>query len=178
MLQLLKDGDKDYENLVTRVEYEWVGTSESGTKASLRYTKDLDLPGDDYIVFDDLVEANIKPWVSDTDERSIAITIIDKQIIVAEENKFQQTSAPWIVKIRASNNYLKMAVPFEGPISLRGISNEKEVNDLFFNLYKRIWCVVSLRDIIDGGNEAGSQVSYERTNVNSPEYPGHWAKTR
>jgi hypothetical protein len=94
----LKDGDKDYENLVTRVEYEWVGTSESGTKASLRYTKDLDLPGDDYIVFDDLVEANIKPWVSDTDERSIAITIIDKQIIVAEENKFQQTSAPWIVK--------------------------------------------------------------------------------
>ena len=68
-----------------------------------------------------------------------------------------------------------MAVPFEGPISLRGISNEKEVNDYFSTSIKE-YGVVSLRDIIDGGNEAGSQVSYERTNVNSPEYPGHGPK--
>ena len=67
-----------------------------------------------------------------------------------------------------------MAVPSEGPISLRGISNEKESND--YDLLLKEQGVVSFSDIIFGGNEAGSQVSYERTNVNSPEYPGHGPK--
>tara|TARA_B100000780_G_C21061953_1_gene426889 strand:- start:130 stop:486 length:357 start_codon:yes stop_codon:yes gene_type:complete len=94
----LKDGDKDYESLVTRIEYDWIGTSESGTKGYIRYTKDLDLPGDDYVDFDKLVEADMKVWVSDTEERADAITLIDKQIIAVEENKFQETIAPWVVK--------------------------------------------------------------------------------
>lgn len=93
----LKDGDKDYVNLVTRVEYDWIGTSESGSKGYIRFTKDLDLPGDDYVDFDELVESDIKVWISDTEERAVAIVQIDKQIVVAEENKFQETTAPWVV---------------------------------------------------------------------------------
>tara|TARA_R110002050_G_scaffold263275_1_gene403737 strand:- start:244 stop:600 length:357 start_codon:yes stop_codon:yes gene_type:complete len=93
----LKDGDKVYNNLVTRVEYEWIGTSESGTKASIGYTKDLGLPGDDYVLFDKLEEGNIKNWVNDDELRNMAIKIIDEQIIIKEENKFQQTNFPWNV---------------------------------------------------------------------------------
>ena len=93
----LKDGDKEYENLVTRVEYDWIGTSESGTKGYVRYTKDLDLPGDDYVDYTGLVEADIKVWISDPEQRADAIAIIDVQIIVAEENKFQETLMPWNV---------------------------------------------------------------------------------
>ena len=68
-----------------------------------------------------------------------------------------------------------MAVPFEGPISLRGISNEKDTNDYFTGSIKE-YGAVSLRDLIDGGNLAGSQIPYEPTNVNSLGYPGHGPK--
>lgn len=67
-----------------------------------------------------------------------------------------------------------MAVPFEGSISLRGISNEKDQNDYYADS-KEVGTVF-FSDIINGGNEAGSLISYERTNENSPEYPGHGPK--
>ena len=92
----LKDGDKDYENLVTRVEYKWVGTSDSGAIGFVRYTKDLNLPGEDYVSFDELVEDDVKVWVNVDAERDFAISKIDEQIIIAEENKFKETLMPWM----------------------------------------------------------------------------------
>lgn len=94
---ILKDGDKVYNNLVTRVEYDWIGTSEEGITAFVRHSKDLDLPGDDYVVFDKIEEGNIKTWVNDDEIRNVSIKIIDQQILAQEENKFQETNFPWII---------------------------------------------------------------------------------
>jgi hypothetical protein len=93
----LEDGDKVYQNLITRVEYNWLGTSDSGATGCIGYTKDLDLPGDDYVPFDKLEESNVKNWINDNAERNIAISIIDEQISQIEENKFKETSVPWNV---------------------------------------------------------------------------------
>lgn len=68
-----------------------------------------------------------------------------------------------------------MAVPEKGSISLRGLSNEKDTNDYNLTNIKSVG-VVAFSDIINGGNKSGSQISYDPTNIASPEYPGHGPK--
>ena len=63
-----------------------------------------------------------------------------------------------------------MAVPSDGSISLAGLSNEKSENN--YNASVDISGAISLQDLINGGKDYGSVISYDVTNTNSEHYPG------
>jgi len=68
-----------------------------------------------------------------------------------------------------------MAVPSEGVISLSGISKEKSENN--YNASVDIPGAISLADLINGGKDNGSVISYDRTNTDSEHYPGDTGET-
>ena len=63
-----------------------------------------------------------------------------------------------------------MAVPSDGEISLSGLSKEKSENN--YNASVDIPGAISLQDLINGGKDYGSVISYDVTNTNSEHYPG------
>jgi len=63
-----------------------------------------------------------------------------------------------------------MAVPSEGTISLKGLSNEKDVDNYSASVDTE--GAISLADLINGGKDNGSVISYDVTNTNSESYPG------
>jgi hypothetical protein len=68
-----------------------------------------------------------------------------------------------------------MAVPSEGEISLSGLSKEKSENN--YNASVDIPGAISLQDLINGGKDFGSVISYDVTNTVSEYYPGDTGAT-
>ncbi len=95
LLYYADDENNEYTNVISKIDYQYVGTDEDNVTLSYNSSIDLPKPTSNYINYNDLTEDNVLSWLESlisSDTISLMQTIISKNI---DNIKTKADKLPW-----------------------------------------------------------------------------------